>query len=139
MTVEVDATIYAEGGSWFVIPVPATVASDAGRGTDQQIEWRRPGYAVTINANIAQMMTPTATLDYDDEPDPDGVAVGAMQRWTDSLSYQVYNPTPPNQPLWQTIQYKAAPLPALDSSQTDGFARLPQLPASTDILYTYSN
>ncbi len=139
MTVQVDATIYAEGGSWFVIPVPTPNANGAQpTDADQQIEWRRPAYAVTINGNIAQMMTPTATVDYDDEPDPDSVSTGAMKRWTDSLSYQVTDGTTIR---WQTIRYQAAPLPAIDTSAMgiNGYARLPQLPASTDILYTYSN
>ncbi|BCM93329.1 hypothetical protein IAD21_05220 [Abditibacteriota bacterium] len=139
MTIEVDATIYAEGGSWFVVPIPATIPANAGLGADQQIEWRRPAYNVTINGNITQMMTPSATFDYDDEPDSDGVATGAMKRWTDTLSYQVYNTANAAQPLWQTIRYNAAPLPAIDTTTATGFAALPQLPSSPDILYTYSN
>lgn len=144
LSVEVDATIYAEGGSWFVIPTPGTTTYDATRGLDQNIEWRRPAYAVTINGNIAQMMTPTATVDYDDEPDADGVVTGAMKRWTDSLSYQVL--AADGTTKWQTIRYQAAPLPVL--VQDPAFpmdptklipASLPQLPASSDILYTYSN
>lgn len=150
MTVEVDATIYAEGGSWFVIPVPASVAPTASRGADQQIEWRRPNYNININGNITQMMTPTSTVDYDDEPDPDGVATGAMKRWTDSLSYQIYNPNSPTTPLWKTISYRTATLPAfatdpatgaalVDASGNPILASIPQLPSSSDILYTYSN
>ncbi|RYX80421.1 hypothetical protein EON83_28675 [bacterium] len=155
MAAEIDATIYAESGSWFVIPVPATIPNTAALGADQQVEWRRPAYAITVCGNIIQMMTPSVLVDYDDEPDADGVAAGAMKRWTDSLSYQSASAN-----NWRTISYQAVPLPGLttsfdnygniipalptgnavqDAGNTAVAPLLPNLPSSSDILYTTSN
>ena len=123
----IQATIYAQSGSWFVIPMPAqanapTLTAASGR-------WRRSFYKVTVEGTIAQGFTPTAAEDYDGEPDPDGVAVGATKRWLDSLACPTtLNTTDKSVGDWQTISYLARPLPL-----TNGLA----LPTTANVLYTY--
>ena len=122
----IQATIYAQSGSWFVIPLPAqpTDATNAQAG-----RWRRSFYKVSVEGNIAQGFTPSAAEDYDNEPDPDGVAVGATKRWLDALACptDIVNS---NGAVghWQTISYRARPLP-IDS----GLA----LPSTAEVLYTF--
>ena len=122
----IQATIYAQTGSWFVIPLPAQTTT---AGNEQAGRWRRSFYKVSVKGNIAQGFTPTTGEDYDNEPDPDGMAVGATTRWLDSLAM------PSNlvnaqgaAGNWQTISYQARPL-----SIDNGLA----LPSTADVLYTY--
>lgn len=129
LNVSVQATIYAEQGSWFVVPVPAMVNANSLTTSAQTLDaarFRRPFFKISVQSDIAQAFTPTATVDYDDEPDPDGRAWGATKSWLDSLALptQASAGTPIN---WQTIEYQAAPLP-LDHGLI--------LPTSSDVLYT---
>ena len=78
----VNATIYAQEGSWFVIPMPAFAAP----GETNASRNRRQHFSLVVNGNMAQCFTPTADLDYDSEPDPDGLAWGAMRRWMDGMA-----------------------------------------------------
>ena len=129
LNVSVQATIYAEQGSWFVVPVPAMISAGnltTSAETLDAARFRRPFYKISVQSDIAQAFTPTATVDYDDEPDPDGRAWGATKSWLDSLALPTR--TSGNTPInWQTIEYQAAPLPL-----NHGLI----LPTTGDVLYT---
>ena len=123
---KIGATIYAESGSWFVIPVPAQITDPT---LTQGGRWRRSFYQISVEGNIAQGVTPTTVEDYDNEPDPDGQAVGATKRWLDALACPRNIASGSGAATnWQTISYQAAPL-APDS----GLA----LPSTAEVLYTY--
>ena len=125
-TPRIQATIYAQSGSWFVIPMPAQATDPA---NPQAGRWRRSFYKVSVEGNIAQGFTPTAAEDYDQEPDPDGVAVGATKRWLDSLACPTTLAADKSVGNWQTIFYLARPLP-IDNPLA--------LPTTANVLYTYA-
>ena len=111
ITVNVEAIIYAQEGSWFVIPMPAITPNNAVPTAAEIVEaerYRRLNYQIVVKANIAENFVPTATVDYDENQSPDDFAPttntalplgrGAQAQWIDSSS----RPTPT---AWQTIIY----------------------------------
>ncbi len=134
MDIEVEATIFAQDGSWFVIPMPMRAPVDIdGLPTVSSAEqalstrYRRLNYNISIIGNIVQNISPTANVDYDGERDPDGKANGAMKTWLDSLSYPEEVDTNRRGAKWRTITYQAGPLP-----RDHGL----YLPVTPDLMYT---
>ncbi|MBV9471261.1 MAG: hypothetical protein JOZ57_18630 [Abitibacteriaceae bacterium] len=131
----VQATIMAQEGSWFVIPMPLVPRFDVngdGNTTDAQdlaaaTRFRRLNYQVFVLGNIAQNHSPTTDADYDLEQDPDGRPEGAMRLWVDSLSYPHDIDSAGNGQNWRTITYAADPIPANNNLY---------LPVTPDIAYT---
>ena len=115
--VNVQATIYVQDGSWFVIAMPALTrplipAAPTPTEVTQAERYRRLNYQITVKANIAENFAPTGLFDYDNEQTPDQSAtplargLGAQAQWLDSSSYPVAGAR------WQTINYIAPdPLP----------------------------
>ena len=117
----IQAAIYAQDGSWFVMAMPAMTPNNASPTTfqtDQANRYRRLNYQITVKANIAENFAPTGLLDYDNEQTPDQsplviavppvLGLGAQAQWLDSSAYPVDN----KGAKWQTINYLApAPLP----------------------------
>lgn len=128
MDIQINATIYAQNGSWFVIPMPALNKAPA--VTDAtSTRYRRLNYAITVTGTIAQNFTPSGDVDGDNEQDPDGYTNGAMRRWMDSLSYPStvsggYGTS------WKSIQYLEYP-----STDTTYDPSKLQLPVSSSLLY----
>ena len=122
----IQATIYAQSGSWFVIPMPAQAIDDP--TNPQAGRWRRSFYKVAVEGDIAQGFTPSAGEDYDNESDPDGQSVGATKRWLDSLAYPTALGTGGAAGNWATISYAARPLPLNHDLA---------LPTTANVLYTF--
>jgi hypothetical protein len=152
MNIDIDATIFAQEGSWFVIPVPMDVVAPVDSDNSGAIEaseqdaaraattrYRRLNYRIAVRGTIAQNMTPTGTTDYDfeqtpDQPVTDTTSPGAMQQWIDSLSHPTTIVTSAGGNRggdWMGIYYRAAPL---NFSAPDGGAGL-YLPVSPDLMY----
>lgn len=135
----VQATIFAQEGSWFVVtpplnPIPdvnnnataAALVDDPDRAAATR--YRRPNYRVVVRGSIVQNFAPTARTD------ETGVAgEGAMFRWINALSRptRVENDgaaTPSARGRdWQGIEYQADPLPFYNNLY---------LPPTPDLLYT---
>ncbi len=129
--VAIQATIYAESGSWFVIPQPAMTAQDTTATDANKAFLYRPFTQIVVNSSIAQGYSPTADLDYDAEPDPEGRQFGATKTWLDALARATVN-TSGAPSAYDVIQYGALPIPAnLPPDQRVN------LPSSGDVLYTY--
>ncbi len=120
ININVQATIYAQDGSWFVIPTPAYQVLDA-TSIDEATSHRRLNYKFIVQASIAENFAPPATSDYDAEQTPDqsmltaamaqNVGPGVQGAWLDAAAYPFNGPS--NAVTWQTINYKApVPLPA---------------------------
>lgn len=122
VNVNVEATIYAQDGSWFVIPMPTMTPNNAAPTTfqtDQANRYRRLNYQITVQASIGENFAPTGLFDYDTEQTPDQSpattqAMGAQAQWLDTSAYPT--PTAPVGTEWQTINY-VAPL-SLPSTNT---------------------
>jgi len=122
MEIKIQATIFAESGSWFVVPLPLRDTSLDGDTTVSNAEkaaatrFRRLDYSFAVTGNIVQAFSPTDEVDYDSEQDPDGNARGAMRSWIDGLSYptKIENDAQGNGRGrdWQSITYTADPIPA---------------------------
>jgi hypothetical protein len=138
----VQATIYAQEGSWFVIPVtlnPAVTPLD-GTAVESNIasaattRMRRLNYRVQVVGNIVQNMTPTGMEDYNANPaNGDGITRGAMAQWMDSMAYPTaFGPDEGRNNYrgqsWMTVHYEADPV---DISVNTGL----YLPVSPDLLY----
>jgi hypothetical protein len=133
--VNIQATIFAQEGSWFVIPLPqqhrtdenssgANDASERAKAT----RMNRMNYRITVTGSIVQNYAPSGLEDYDQEHSPDDRRVGAMAHWIDAYSYpsQVEpNGSNPRGLNWMTIQYNTAGLLPVNSGL--------QLPPSPDI------
>ncbi|HEY0072729.1 MAG TPA: hypothetical protein VGB77_01415 [Abditibacteriaceae bacterium] len=119
--IPIEATIFAQEGSWFVIPMPQQHRTDRdsnGNNTNPEIaaatRFNRLNYKIKVIGAIVQNYAPTALEDYDDEHSPDNLSVGAMHRWMDAYAYPTKIGrdgatlgTGPN-PLgyeWATIEY----------------------------------
>ena len=136
--IAVEAHVYAHEGSWFVIPeaVQAPLDENAEPTEDAVTEvrlatrTRRLNYQIAFKGTIAQNFSPTADLDYDNEPDPDSLAEGATKRWLDSLAVPTKVDREPTFNIgadWQSITYASDPfLPTDDVSA---------LPLSPDLIY----
>ena len=100
ITITVDATIYAQTGSWFVVPVPMEdLTNVTNPSTQHQI--RRLNYKLVVKGSISENFTPQAiTENYaaatgyavlpgatNGELDPDNNPRGAMGQWLDAASY----------------------------------------------------
>lgn len=132
----VQATIFAQDGSWFVIPQPLSplvdVTGTIAPGTPinnltslaAQISlaatthYRRPNYQVYVQGTVAQNYVPTGENDIDLEQDPDGHTGGAMAAWIDAMAYPHdlvpikagdLNTLAGQQ--WRSIAYMADPIP----------------------------
>jgi len=121
-------TIYAQEGSWFVIPMPARsgVAAPYSDTAPLATRYRRLNYRVTVTGTITENRSPTAAEDYDTEPTPDGGTAGANALWEDSLAYPTSVDASGNGQLWETIRYVGKAPPDVN------FLRLPAWP---DLLY----
>ncbi len=122
--ISIDATIFAQEGSWFVIPMPVMhrdeIDNTAGLSTAETAtatRMRRLNYAVTVTGNIVQNFAPSALYDYDDEDSPDETEFtipdpykGAMAQWINASSYPVNienaTGTQGRGRDWQSITYK---------------------------------
>jgi hypothetical protein len=112
----VQATIFAEEGSWFVIAPPMGVVPDINNDGDTteaediaaSTRYRRLNYEVTVTGTIAQNFAPTAMLDYDGTP-------GLMRGWIDALSRPTNiedNGSGQGRGRdWQAIEYQADAVP----------------------------
>jgi hypothetical protein len=124
----IQAAIYAQDGSWFVMAMPAMTirpvnpSSPTPNEVVQANRYRRLNYQITVKANIAENFAPTGLLDYDNEQTPDQsplviavppvLGLGAQAQWLDSSAYPVDNVGA----KWQTINYLApAPLPSTNT------------------------
>lgn len=124
----IQAAIYAQDGSWFVMAMPAMTirpvnpSSPTPNEVVQANRYRRLNYQITVKANIAENFAPTGLLDYDNEQTPDQsplviagppvLGLGAQAQWLDSSAYPVDNAGA----KWQTINYLApAPLPSTNT------------------------
>ena len=114
--INIEATILAHEGSWFVIPQPLSevldqdgnaVAGDSSADQAASTRYRRSNYKITVTGNIAQGYAPTGIEDYDAEPNPEGIATGALAHWLDSSAYPTTVTTKGE--AWQNIAYIAAP------------------------------
>jgi hypothetical protein len=148
--ITVQATIYAQDGSWFVIPMPmkrATPIDTDGNGTSDPSELaavspdstyiRRLNYNVRVVGTIAQNFTPTGLLEFDNTSDPDlnNMPRGAMAQWLDSMSYPTaFEPSAAGDlgASWMTVTYASSPLDKKDLTDGAGL----YLPASPDLMYT---
>ena len=149
MQVLVEATIYAQDGSWFVIPQPMRQAYNTagnavpfdvdgnGSNTDPidlatATRYRRANYEIKVRGNIAQNHAPTTIVDYDNAADPDGKATptGAVAQWLDAVSFPAVvannSSNIPEAQSWQTIRYEADQVP-LDNEL--------ELPATPDLVF----
>ncbi|HEX8234945.1 MAG TPA: hypothetical protein VF600_03230 [Abditibacteriaceae bacterium] len=152
MNIDIDATLFAQEGSWFVIPAPMEVVAAADTDSSGAVDaaeqaaanaattrYRRLNYRVAVRGTIAQNMTPTGMTDYDleqtpDQPVTDTTSPGAMQQWIDSLSHPTTIASDGANlrgQRWMGIYYAADPL---DYSAVNGGAGL-YLPVSPDLLY----
>ena len=129
--VPIEATIFAQEGSWFVIPLPKQHRTDSdsdGSPSPAEIaaatRYNRMNYKITVTGTLVQNYSPTALDDYDNELSPDSVAGGAMRQWMDSYAYPTEiesdGVTAPNGPNprglnWMTIQYDNSPVLPLNS------------------------
>ncbi len=120
VNVNVQATIYAQDGSWFIIPMPSMTPNNAApvnAQIDQAYRYRRLNYQITVKASIGENFAPTGLLDYDNEQTPDQSptstqVLGAQAQWLDSSSY----PVDATGAKWQTINYLAPdPLPVTNN------------------------
>jgi hypothetical protein len=93
--IEIEATIFAQEGSWFAIPLPVQhrndIDSSGGNSspfeTARATRMRRLNYDIRVKGSIVQNFAPSALVDYDSEESPDGSTVGAMSQWVSSLAY----------------------------------------------------
>ncbi len=92
--VEIQATIFAQEGSWFVIAAPQQHRTDENSNGSNNARERafatrmnRTHYEAQLTGRIVQNYAPTGLLDYDLEHSPDNRTVGAMAQWIDALSY----------------------------------------------------
>jgi hypothetical protein len=149
LSINIDATIFAQEGSWFVIPAPMEVVAPVDADNSNVVEpseqaaadaattrYRRLNYRIAVRGTIAQNMTPTGMTDYDDEQTPDQLvtdttAPGAMQQWIDSLSHPTVIGADLRGREWMGIYYAADPI---DYNANNGGAGL-YLPVSPDLLY----
>ena len=95
VTFNVQATIFAQEGSWFVIPMPLQHRNDinnsGGAPTVDEVSYatrmRRANYRVNVQGRIVQNFAPSVLTDYNDEPSPSSTTTGPVAQWADSLSY----------------------------------------------------
>jgi hypothetical protein len=124
ITININATVYAQDGSWFVMPMPledvSALATD-----DEKRQILRPNYQYVVQGNIAENFVPTtaATLGtnttnpgtlVDDYPastginnaelDPDNNSGGAQVQWLNAAS----RPGNSMGTEWQTVRYAAS-------------------------------
>ena len=150
MNIEVDAQIYAQNGSWFVIPMPtlepkvdavalaaidadvtlnpAQIAAKKTALSAASTRFRRLNYDIAVRGTISQNFAPPLN-DYDTEVDPDGVATGPQQRWIDSLAFPTQvaaSGTDKYGTNWTTIRYIGDKPPAGNNLK---------MPISPDLLY----
>jgi hypothetical protein len=92
--VPIEATIFAQEGSWFVIPMPQQHRTDRdsnGSKTNAEIaaatRYNRLNYKITVTGTIVENYAPTALEDYDNEHSPNDQTVGAMRQWIDTYAY----------------------------------------------------
>jgi hypothetical protein len=128
----VQATIFAQEGSWFVITPPLETVPDINNDADvtdpediaAATRYRRLNYQIVVTGTIVQNFAPTALTDYDG-------TVGAMRGWVDALSRPTNiedNGSGQGRGRdWQAIEYQPDPLPG--NTGLD-------LPPTPDILYT---
>ncbi len=119
--VYVQATIFAQEGSWFVItPTLNSAASTT------PTRYRRPNYRAIIKGTIVQNFAPTARTDENGQG-------GALQGWINALSFptniesDIANPANGRGRDWQGIEYEPDPVPFYNSLY---------LPPTPDLLYT---
>ncbi len=132
----VQATIFAQEGSWFVVTPPLNDVPDLnsnGSTADPEdlaaaTRYRRPNYRVVVKGTIVQNFAPTA------RSDENGVAKkGAMFQWIDALSHPTdvedagAGPGRGRGKDWQGIEYEPDPLPFYNSLS---------LPPTPDLIYT---
>lgn len=142
LNIEVDAQLYAQNGSWFVIPMPTLepaidtlspaylamtpAQQDAAKAASTR--FRRLNYDIVVQGTISQNFAPPLN-DYDNEVDPDGVADGPQQRWIDSLAFPTQVATAGADKYgtqWTTIRYIGDKPPADNTLK---------MPISPDLLY----
>ena len=142
ITVTVEATIYAQNGSWFVIPTPYltdnyTGAPNPAAQAERQ-KARRYNYQFVIQGNIAENYVPTADIEvvpstvppiYANEVDADNIAAGAQARWVDSLSRPTAIGGTGLGTTWQSVIYERDITPYQPTVSTN----LLYLPITPDI------
>ena len=95
VTFTVQATIFAQEGSWFVIPMPLQHRNDVnnsgGAPTVDEVSYatrmRRANYQVNVQGRIVQNFAPSVLTDFNDEVSPSSTVTGPAAQWADSLSY----------------------------------------------------
>jgi hypothetical protein len=143
----VQATIFAQEGSWFVIPpalnpaIPAldpTSATEVDIASAQTTRFRRLNYRVKVSGSIVQNSTPTGMNDFDGTAAVDDVigSRGAMAQWMDSLSYPTNFGTDVGRNNhrgsdWMTVYYESDRLDPDNAADGAGL----YLPVSPDLSY----
>lgn len=102
ITITINATIYAQDGSWFVIPTPLENVANVPT-LAQQRQIHRQNYQIDVKGSIAQNFIP-AVSDTSNETDPDNRSAGAVALWLDSAA----RPSDTNGTTWQTVRYLAS-------------------------------
>jgi hypothetical protein len=127
--VQVEATLFAQEGSWFVIPMPVMHRNDIDSSggplspSEQAAatRFRHLNYSISVTGNIIQHHAPTALFDYDNEDSPDAIETtvfpynGAIAQWVNAVSFPTrIEPAVGTQGRgrdWQTISYSADLIP----------------------------
>jgi Tfp pilus assembly protein PilX len=95
--ITVQATIFAQEGSWFAIPAPLQHRNDLDNDSNTSVSeisetsfatrMRRPNYNINVQGRIIQNFAPPALSDYDSEQSFSGSTAGAVAQWADALSH----------------------------------------------------
>lgn len=117
VTFTVQATMFAQEGSWFVIPIPVQHRNDVNNSGGTNVDeisiatrMRRANYRVSVQGHIVQNFPPLVLADYDSEPSSSSTTDGPAGQWADSLSYpgEVYQQSVAagyRGRKWNTINY----------------------------------
>lgn len=140
--VRVQAAIFAQYGSWFVVPAPLSalydadsneVAGDSAADKAAGTRYRRLNYLIDFRGTIAQNAAPSPNIDYDNELDPDLESTGAVAKWLDTTSFPANKIDAGGGAIrgenWRAIKYITDPIP-------DGTKLV--LPVSPDLIYSSS-
>ncbi|MCS6860165.1 MAG: hypothetical protein NZT92_07590 [Abditibacteriales bacterium] len=143
LTIRVSALIYAQEGSWFVIPGPyfdeSAYNDDTRAGRGDAVRYRRYNYRVIVNGAIVQNQTA------DDFPVMMGnrnVYTFDAAKWEERIAYPSFDPTL-GAYVWNGIEYNWDPelknaRIATEDAMTGNVKpvlKLPKLPLGPDLIF----
>lgn len=143
LTIRVSALIYAQEGSWFVIPGPyfdeSAYNDDTRAGRGDAVRYRRYNYRVIVNGAIVQNQT------VDDFPVTMGnrnVYTFNAAKWEERIAYPLFDPTL-RAYVWNGIEYnwdpelKNARVATEDvvTGNVKPVLKLPKLPLGPDLIF----